>query len=122
MMRMLASHEISSVLKLTMVGMKDSLTMTERILLQSTAFSPSRKQMDSSAVFTATGGLAMDRTSTKCCFLIPFTAIHNTRHSSLYTSDKETTESKEHKSKEREDGGQDDEVDDDDSFFTRQTC
>lgn len=59
-----------------MVGMKFSLMMMERICFQSVVLSPSSRQMDSSASFTAAGGLAMDRTSTRCCFLIDFTAEH----------------------------------------------
>uniref|UniRef100_A0A3B3WYI1 Uncharacterized protein n=1 Tax=Poecilia mexicana TaxID=48701 RepID=A0A3B3WYI1_9TELE len=59
---------------LTMVGMKFSLMMMERICFQSVVLSPSSRQMDSSASFTAAGGLAMDRTSTRCCFFIDFTA------------------------------------------------
>uniref|UniRef100_A0A452G8T4 Uncharacterized protein n=1 Tax=Capra hircus TaxID=9925 RepID=A0A452G8T4_CAPHI len=62
--------------KLTMVGMKFSLMMMERICFQSVVLSPSSRQMDSSASFTAAGGLAMDRTSTRCCFLMDFTAGH----------------------------------------------
>lgn len=57
-----------------MVGMKFSLMMMERICFQSVVLSPSSRQMDSSASFTAAGGLAMDRTSTRCCFLMDFTA------------------------------------------------
>uniref|UniRef100_A0A8C6ZCV2 Uncharacterized protein n=1 Tax=Nothoprocta perdicaria TaxID=30464 RepID=A0A8C6ZCV2_NOTPE len=60
--------------KLTMVGMKFSLIMMERICFQSVVLSPSSRQMDSSASFTAAGGFAMERTSTKCCFFIDFTA------------------------------------------------
>uniref|UniRef100_A0A8C3JUM8 Uncharacterized protein n=1 Tax=Calidris pygmaea TaxID=425635 RepID=A0A8C3JUM8_9CHAR len=60
--------------KLTMVGMKFSLMMMERICFQSVVLSPSSRQMDSSASFTAAGGLAMERTSTRCCFFIDFTA------------------------------------------------
>lgn len=59
-----------------MVGMKFSRMMMERICFQSVVLSPSSRQMDSSASFTAAGGLAMDRTSTRCCFLIDFTAEH----------------------------------------------
>lgn len=70
------AHLISSAEKLTMVGMKFSLMMMERICFQSVVLSPSSRQMDSSASFTAAGGLAMDRTSTRCCFLIDFTAEH----------------------------------------------
>nr|BAE89192.1 unnamed protein product [Macaca fascicularis] len=65
---------ISSAEKLTMVGMKFSRMMMERICFQSVVLSPSSRQMDSSASFTAAGGLAMDLTSTRCCFLIDFTA------------------------------------------------
>ena len=70
------THLISSAEKLTMVGMKFSLMMMERICFQSVVLSPSSRQMDSSASFTAAGGLAMDRTSTRCCFLMDFTAGH----------------------------------------------
>lgn len=71
------AHLISSAEKLTMVGMKFSLMMMERICFQSVVLSPSSRQMDSSASFTAAGGLAMDRTSTRCCFFIDFTAGHH---------------------------------------------
>lgn len=67
---------MSSVLKLeTMVLIKLSLMMTARIDFQSLAFSPSNKQIDSNATFTIAGGFAMERTSTKCCFFIDFTAV-----------------------------------------------
>lgn len=69
-----ATHLISSAEKFTMVGMKFSLMMMERICFQSVVLSPSNRQMDSSASFTAAGGLAMDRTSTRCCFFMDFTA------------------------------------------------
>lgn len=70
----LALYLISSAEKLTMVGMKFSLIMMERICFQSVVLSPNSRQMDSSANFTAAGGLAMERTSTRCCFFIDFTA------------------------------------------------
>uniref|UniRef100_A0A9L0IKH7 Uncharacterized protein n=1 Tax=Equus asinus TaxID=9793 RepID=A0A9L0IKH7_EQUAS len=60
-----------------MVGMKFSRMMMERICFQSVVLSPSSRQMDSSASFTAAGGLAMDRTSTRCCFFMDFTAEHS---------------------------------------------
>uniref|UniRef100_A0A8C4DUA2 Uncharacterized protein n=1 Tax=Dicentrarchus labrax TaxID=13489 RepID=A0A8C4DUA2_DICLA len=60
--------------KLTIVGMKFSLMMMERICFQSVVLSPRSKQMDSRASFTAAGGLAMERTSTRCCFLMDLTA------------------------------------------------
>lgn len=70
------AHVMSSVEKLeTMLLMKFSLMMTARIAFQSVAFSPSNRQMDSSATFTIAGGLPIDLTSTKCCFLIDFTAV-----------------------------------------------
>lgn len=68
-------HLISSAEKLTIVGMKFSLMMMERICFQSVVLSPSSKQMDSRASFTAAGGLAIERTSTRCCFLMDLTAI-----------------------------------------------
>lgn len=72
-------HLISSAEKLTMVGMKFSLMMMERICFQSVVLSPSSRQMDSRASFTAAGGLAMDLTSTRCCFLMDFTAAQQGR-------------------------------------------
>lgn len=70
-----ATYEMSSVEKFTMVEMKLSLMMTPRMVLQSVACSPSNKQMDSKASLTAGGGLPMERTSTRCCFLIDLTAV-----------------------------------------------
>uniref|UniRef100_A0A3Q1F4J8 Uncharacterized protein n=1 Tax=Acanthochromis polyacanthus TaxID=80966 RepID=A0A3Q1F4J8_9TELE len=67
-------HLISSAEKLTIVGMKFSLMMMDRICFQSVVLSPRSKQMDSRASFTAAGGLAMERTSTRCCFLMDLTA------------------------------------------------
>ena len=66
---------MSSVEKFTMVEIKLSLMMTPRMVLQSVACSPSNKQMDSKASLTAGGGLPMERTSTRCCFLIDLTAV-----------------------------------------------
>uniref|UniRef100_A0A3B3QSM3 Uncharacterized protein n=1 Tax=Paramormyrops kingsleyae TaxID=1676925 RepID=A0A3B3QSM3_9TELE len=65
---------MSSETKLTMLEMKLSLIITCLIFFQSLVSSPSRRQIDSSASFTAAGGLAMARTSTRCCFLIELTA------------------------------------------------
>uniref|UniRef100_A0A8C0GPM1 Uncharacterized protein n=1 Tax=Chelonoidis abingdonii TaxID=106734 RepID=A0A8C0GPM1_CHEAB len=67
----------SSTEKFTIVGMKFSLIMMERICFQSVVLSPNSRQMDSSASFTAAGGLAIERTSTRCCFFIDFTANHS---------------------------------------------
>ncbi|CAN7979475.1 unnamed protein product [Ixodes pacificus] len=57
-----------------MVLMKFSRMMTERMAFQSEAASPSSRQIDSSASFTANGGFPIDRTSTRCCFLMDLTA------------------------------------------------
>lgn len=67
-------HLISSAEKFTMVGMKFSLIMMERICFQSVVLSPKSRQIDSNASFTAAGGLAIERTSTRCCFFIDLTA------------------------------------------------
>lgn len=57
-----------------MLEMKLSLIITCLIFFQSLVSSPSRRQIDSSASLTAAGGLAMARTSTRCCFFIELTA------------------------------------------------
>uniref|UniRef100_A0A803TJX3 Uncharacterized protein n=1 Tax=Anolis carolinensis TaxID=28377 RepID=A0A803TJX3_ANOCA len=67
-------HLISSAEKFTIVGMKFSRIMMERICFQSVVLSPKSRQIDSSASFTAPGGLAIERTSTRCCFFIDLTA------------------------------------------------
>lgn len=70
------AYGISSVLKFeTIEFMKFSRMITMRIDFQSDAFSPSNRQMDSSASLTSGGGFAIERTSTRCCFLIDFTAV-----------------------------------------------
>ena len=66
---------MSSVLKLTIVLMKLSFIMMPRIIFQSVVFSPSSRQIDSRAILTAPGGLAMERISTRCCLRIPLTAV-----------------------------------------------
>lgn len=69
------AYVISSVLKLeTIVLIKLSRMMTARIDFQSLAFSPNNKQIDSRATLTIAGGFAIERTSTRCCFFIDFTA------------------------------------------------
>lgn len=76
------AYVMSSVLKLeTIVLIKLSLMITARIDFQSLAFSPSNKQIDSNATFTIAGGFAMERTSTKCCFFIDFTAVRTIKES-----------------------------------------
>lgn len=54
--------------------MKLSLMMTLLMSLQSCAGSPNRRQIDSRHILTGSGGLLIDRTSTKCCRLIDLTA------------------------------------------------
>lgn len=80
------SHLISSAEKLTIVGMKFSRIMMERICFQSVVLSPSSRQMDSKASLTAAGGLAMDLTSTKCCFLMDLTAKNQSGKEGEYWS------------------------------------
>jgi hypothetical protein len=65
------------VSKFTIEEMKESFTRTPRIAFQSTAFSPSKRQIDSQANFTGAGGFAIDRTSANCFFLMPLTADHS---------------------------------------------
>lgn len=64
-----------SVSKLTMVDMKLSFMTADRMPFQVSPFSPRSVQIDSSAILTTEGGLAMERTSTSCCFLIDRTAV-----------------------------------------------
>lgn len=63
-----------SVLKFTMVAIKFSRIITDRIERHSFAFSCSNMQTDSKAIFTLIGGFAIERTSTRCCFFIDLTA------------------------------------------------
>ena len=66
-----------SVLKLlTIELMKLSLMTTALMAFQSVADSPNKRQMDSKATLTTAGGLAIDLTSTSCCFFISLTAIY----------------------------------------------
>uniref|UniRef100_A0A7M4F3Q9 Uncharacterized protein n=1 Tax=Crocodylus porosus TaxID=8502 RepID=A0A7M4F3Q9_CROPO len=74
--------------KFTIVGMKFSLMMMERICFQSVVLSPNKRQMDSSASFTAAGGLAIERTSTRCCFFMDLTASHSHHTSSRRRKEK----------------------------------
>uniref|UniRef100_A0A8C5RE79 Uncharacterized protein n=1 Tax=Laticauda laticaudata TaxID=8630 RepID=A0A8C5RE79_LATLA len=79
-------HLISSAEKFTIVGMKFSLIMMERICFQSVVLSPKSRQIDSSASFTAAGGFAIERTSTRCCFFIDLTAKQEQTQSASYNS------------------------------------
>ena len=56
------------------VGMKFSLMSMVLMERQSVVGSPIRRQMLSMAILTAFGGLARERTSTNCCFLMDLTA------------------------------------------------
>lgn len=68
--------------------MKFSRIMMERICFQSVVLSPSSRQMDSKASLTAAGGLAMDLTSTKCCFLMDLTAKNQSVKEGEYWSNR----------------------------------
>ena len=70
------THVMSSVEKLMIVGMKFSRIRMLRMDLQSVVGSPISRQMLSIANFTSRGGWGRERTSTRCCFLIPLTAAH----------------------------------------------
>lgn len=66
---------MESVLNLIMDKIKPSLTRTCLIDFQSVGSTPfNNKHTDSSASFTGAGGLAIDLTSVKFCFLIDCTA------------------------------------------------
>lgn len=69
------AYETLSVWKLTIVVMKFSRMRIDLITRHSVLPSPSSKQIDSRASFTAGGGLVIDFTSTKFCFLIDCTAV-----------------------------------------------
>ena len=56
------------------VGMKFSLMRMDLMDRQSVVGSPMRRHMLSIAILTILGGLARERTSTNCCFLIDLTA------------------------------------------------
>lgn len=72
------AYVMFSVPKLdTIEFMKFSRIITARIDFQSVAFSPSNRQIDSSANLTTDGGFAIVRTSTSCCLRIDFTAVHS---------------------------------------------
>lgn len=58
-----------------MVDMKLSRIKMDRITFHSVVNSPSNKQIDSRASLTAGGGLVIDLTSTRFCFLIDETAF-----------------------------------------------
>lgn len=69
---------MDDVVRFMIEGMKLSLFKIERMVFQSAApaslASPNSRQIDSNASFTMAGGLAIDRTSANCFFLMPLTA------------------------------------------------
>ena len=69
------SYAILSVTKLTIDGTKLSFISIALMVFQSFVGSPSKRAMDSMAILTIGGGLGRALTSTKCCFLMPFTAV-----------------------------------------------
>lgn len=69
------SYVIDDVSKLTIDGIKLSLTRTCRMDFQSVTGSLIIKQTDSRANLTTGGGFAIDLTSAKCFFLMSLTAI-----------------------------------------------
>ena len=84
----LSTHVMSSVEKLMMVGMKFSRIRILRIDFHSVVGSPISKQILSIAIFTSRGGCGRDRTSTRCCFFMPLTAVHENKESlmSMYST------------------------------------
>lgn len=74
-----STHVMSSVEKLMMVGMKFSRIRILRMDFHSVVGSPISRQILSMAIFTSRGGEGRDRTSTRCCFFIPLTAVHQNK-------------------------------------------
>ena len=74
-----STHVMSSVEKLMMVGMKFSRIRILRMDFHSVVGSPINRQILSMAIFTSRGGEGRDRTSTRCCFFIPLTAVHQNK-------------------------------------------
>lgn len=70
----LKPYVMSSVLRLTIDEMKPSWTIIPRIVFQSDAGLSSKSHTDSRANFTTAGGLAIERTSANCFFLMELTA------------------------------------------------
>lgn len=69
---------MDAVSKLTIEGIKLSLFRIERMVFQSEtsgySLVSSSRHIDSNASFTMAGGLAIERTSDNCFFLMPLTA------------------------------------------------
>lgn len=63
------------VLKFTTVAMKSVLARARRMSFQFVVACPSTYTTASSVSFTAAGGDAMARTSSRCAFLMPCTAL-----------------------------------------------
>lgn len=68
------THEIWSVSKLIILGTKESLTITWRMARQSGAFSPNKRQIDSTAILIIGGGFFIDLISWMSFFRIDCTA------------------------------------------------
>lgn len=70
---------MDAVSKLTIEGIKLSLFRMERMVFQSEisgySLVSSSRHIDSNANLTMAGGLAIERTSDNCFFLIPLTAV-----------------------------------------------
>lgn len=74
-----------------MVAIKFSRIITDRIERHSFAFSCRSIQTDSRAIFTLIGGFAIERTSTRCCFLIDLTALNVKSHILVLNSEAHNT-------------------------------
>lgn len=68
------THVIASVSKLIILGTKESLTITWRMARQSGAFSPNKRQMDSTAILITGGGFFIDLISWMSFLRIDWTA------------------------------------------------
>lgn len=75
----LFSYVMDAVSKLTIEGIKLSLFRMERMVFQSEtsgySLVSSSRHIDSNASLTIAGGLAIERTSDNCFFLMPLTAV-----------------------------------------------
>ena len=69
------TYVMSCVSKCTMVVMKVSLMSNERMERHSKLSSPSKRQIDSRAIFISSGGFVYLRTSSRSFLRIAFTAI-----------------------------------------------
>ena len=72
---LIITYPMCSALKLMIVGIKLSFITILLMAFQVRSRSPRSVQIDSSASFTMSGGLAKARISTRCCFFMLLTAI-----------------------------------------------